>query len=280
MKNNSLYKSIEKFFNRHGSQSLLRLTMYGMIATFLADFLLNLLRVPFSLFGLLYFNPFQIMNGQIWRAFTFPFLSASGGDFMSLIWFAFSMLIYNIVITTLEAKVGKARANLFAVLCWLALLGYGLISGNYVDFSPVILAITALAGIYNPDFTIYFYFFIPVKGIYLGIFGLGLMVYNGISGAYQYFLILALVILLNLEAITGYVTGRKRKQVFMKKVKAVQVEKKAKHRCETCGRTEKDVPEMLFRYCSKCEGNFEYCEDHIQNHEHRSNVIPLDAKRN
>ena len=281
MNKNSMFKSIEKYFNRHSSQSLLRLTMYGMIATFLFDFISTTLRIPFSLFDLFHFNPYLILDGEIWRTITFPFTNSSGGGvFMSLIWFGFSMLIYNIVITTLETQVGIARANLFGVLCWLTLLGYGMIAQSYVDFSPVILAITALAGIYNPDFTIYFYFFIPVKGIVLGALGLGAMVYFGlVGGAYEYLLILALVILLNFQVISSYFNGRARKQKFVKKVNAQKIEKKPKHRCEVCGRTEKDVPDMLFRYCSTCEGSFEYCEDHIQNHVHRTNLIDLDAKR-
>ncbi len=277
---NQFLKNIEKFFNRHGSQSFLRLTMYGMIGTFLMDFMLSALRIPFSLFSVMHFNPYLIGRGEIWRAFTFPFLKSAGTDIMSLIWFGFSMLIYNIVITTMESQVGKARANLFGVFSWLVLLGYGMISGSYVDFTPVILAITALAGIYNPNFTIYFYFFIPVKGIVLGILGLGLMVYYGlILGDYQYLLILGLVLLLNRELISGYFSGKQRKKEFVRKTIAVSAEKKARHHCEVCGRTEKDVPDMVFRYCSKCEGSFEYCEDHIQNHEHRSNVVSLDSKR-
>ncbi len=34
-----------------------------------------------------------------------------------------------------------------------------------------------------------------------------------------------------------------------------------RHRCAVCGRTELDNPELEFRYCSKCEGNYEYCQD-------------------
>lgn len=278
--NNNLLKPLLKFFNRHGRQSILHLTMIGMIATFILDFAASFLKLPVSLFELFYFDPDLILGGQVWRLFTFPFLNRPGTSLMSIIWFAFSMLIYNIVITTLETKVGKARANLFAVLCWLTLALYGLVARSYVDFGSVLLAITALAGFYNPDFTIYFYFFIPVRGIVLGILGLALMVYTGlVGGAYEYLLILGLVILLNFEAVSGFFTSRSRKQTFARKVKAVQAEKTARHRCEVCGRTEKDVPDMLFRYCSQCEGSFEYCEDHIQNHEHRSNIVDLDAKR-
>lgn len=40
------------------------------------------------------------------------------------------------------------------------------------------------------------------------------------------------------------------------------------HRCAICGRTQQDNPDLEFRYCSKCEGNFEYCQDHLFTHVH------------
>ncbi len=36
-----------------------------------------------------------------------------------------------------------------------------------------------------------------------------------------------------------------------------------KHKCAICGRTEKDDPNLEFRFCSKCNGNYEYCQDHL-----------------
>ena len=42
----------------------------------------------------------------------------------------------------------------------------------------------------------------------------------------------------------------------------------ARHRCAICGRTELDAPELDFRYCSKCEGNYEYCSEHLFTHQH------------
>lgn len=260
--------------------SLLQLTLYGMVLVFSADFILNILGIPFSLMSSFYFDRYLIMSGQIWRAFSFPFVYLSGTGFLDIIWFGFAMLIYNVVIRTLEGNVGRSRANLFAVLCWLTLLAYGLFAGSHVDFRPVILGITALAGIYNPNFTIYLYFFIPIRGIVLGILGLALMAYFGLfQGSYEYLLILALLALLNLEAIRDYFTGKQRRRAFQSKVKPQTMEKAPRHRCTQCGRTEKDAPDMLFRYCSKCEGSLEYCEEHIQNHEHRSNVIPLERSK-
>lgn len=40
------------------------------------------------------------------------------------------------------------------------------------------------------------------------------------------------------------------------------------HRCAICGRTQEDAPDLEFRYCSKCEGGQEYCQDHLFTHVH------------
>ena len=42
----------------------------------------------------------------------------------------------------------------------------------------------------------------------------------------------------------------------------------AVHRCAICGRTELDDPDLEFRFCSKCRGNYEYCQDHLFTHTH------------
>ena len=41
-----------------------------------------------------------------------------------------------------------------------------------------------------------------------------------------------------------------------------------KHRCAICGRTELDGDMLEFRFCSKCAGNYEYCQDHLFSHSH------------
>lgn len=41
-----------------------------------------------------------------------------------------------------------------------------------------------------------------------------------------------------------------------------------KHKCAICGRTDESNPELEFRFCSKCNGNYEYCSDHLFTHKH------------
>lgn len=40
------------------------------------------------------------------------------------------------------------------------------------------------------------------------------------------------------------------------------------HRCAVCGRTDVSNPELEFRYCSRCNGYFCYCQEHINDHIH------------
>ena len=45
-------------------------------------------------------------------------------------------------------------------------------------------------------------------------------------------------------------------------------ERPYRHKCTVCGRTDTDYPNLEFRYCSKCNGYYCYCIDHINNHVH------------
>ncbi len=64
----------------------------------------------------------------------------------------------------------------------------------------------------------------------------------------------------------------RRKQQFKKAVAQSRVNPSTggitKHKCAICGRTEKDDPNLEFRFCSKCNGNYEYCQDHLFTHQH------------
>lgn len=48
----------------------------------------------------------------------------------------------------------------------------------------------------------------------------------------------------------------------------VKKEKGYLHKCAVCGITDADDPDMEFRYCSKCNGYYCYCMNHINNHVH------------
>lgn len=58
----------------------------------------------------------------------------------------------------------------------------------------------------------------------------------------------------------------KRQTEFKKQV--VRAQKISKHKCAICGRTGEEYPDLEFRFCSKCDGNYEYCSDHLFTHTH------------
>ena len=61
----------------------------------------------------------------------------------------------------------------------------------------------------------------------------------------------------------------KRRRQFHKQVRTASTKAgEPRHRCAICGRTELDNPNLEFRFCSKCDGNYEYCSDHLFTHEH------------
>ena len=61
----------------------------------------------------------------------------------------------------------------------------------------------------------------------------------------------------------------KRRAEFKQRMRPVnQYSGGARHRCAICGRTENDDPNLEFRYCTRCNGDYEYCQDHLFTHTH------------
>lgn len=66
----------------------------------------------------------------------------------------------------------------------------------------------------------------------------------------------------------GFRTPNQIKRQVTYKRQVNKVASITKHRCAICGRTEVDSPDLTFRFCSKCDGNYEYCEEHLYTHKH------------
>lgn len=65
----------------------------------------------------------------------------------------------------------------------------------------------------------------------------------------------------------------KKQKEFKKKMQQAQMEYNppkgiTRHKCAICGRTEEDDENLEFRFCSRCNGNYEYCNEHLFTHEH------------
>lgn len=247
-----------------------------------------------------------IFHGQVWRLVTFilyPMYDfGSRSMFVNLMWFALWAYVYYFFGTMLERLWGKFRFTLFylsgiifVILATLvfylinigmygsdgsSLMGYIYAMGVSLEYLNETLFLAYALMFPNSEFRLYF--LIPVKAKWLALVSFVLLGYHLvrfiISGAY-YGVALIVGALINLglfflfargkQSVKGQYEQRKRKQEFRKRSRPVEGGSGgARHRCAICGRTDQDAPMLEFRYCSKCNGNYEYCSDHLFSHEH------------
>lgn len=240
-----------------------------------------------------------ILHGQVWRLLTFvlcPTDAISGNAFVNLVWFAVWAFVYYSIGSNLERMWGTFRFNLFYFggLLWFVVMTfvfYFLMQrGWMVSAYPDYLVFHGIMEYLNqtlflafaftfPNAQILFYFVIPVKAKWFSIIYLvmdGWAFADCLRNGMYYSALVILVFILNffLFHFLGRGSASPR-QVYQQKKRQVEYKRKAapkqmgpRHRCVVCGRTELDAPELEFRYCSKCEGNFEYCSEHLFTHEH------------
>ena len=151
-----------------------------------------------------------------------------------------------------------------------------LFSTYYINMS-IFLAYAATF----PDAQVLLMFVIPVKMKWMGIAYSVLLAVEMIQGTgygvYDIFYRFAIAASLLNFVIFVLISRRKlhispaqmrRRQQFKAQTKANSNPGITKHKCAICGRTEKDDPDLEFRFCSKCNGNYEYCQYHLFTHEH------------
>lgn len=266
--------------------------MIWLIGAYLIGFVMARLNPNLLLYFML--SPYHILHGQLWRIVTWIFMPTSGNVLTLLI---MAMLYYQLG-TSLERTWGTFRFNvyiiggmLFTVIGAFVLYGimylttgqsalgmemvsYSIGSGfttNYINMS-IFLAFAVM----YPDMQVLLYFIIPIKMKWMaavyGVITLYEFVVSGWTGRISIFMSLLNFIIFflstrNLQRYTPHEIHRRQK------FKAQMREPRSgsgitKHKCAVCGRTELDDPTLEFRFCSKCEGNYEYCQDHLFTHQH------------
>ena len=147
----------------------------------------------------------------------------------------------------------------------------GLVSTNYITMSIFL----AFAAIY-PDMEVLLYFVLPIKMKWMALVYAVMALYYFITGGIVSRVAIAASLL---NFVIFFLSSRNmrrfgpreqaRKAKFRKQSRPhMTYAGGARHRCAVCGRTELDDPNLEFRFCSKCKGNYEYCQDHLFTHEH------------
>lgn len=282
---------LERKFGRYAIQNLM---FYISILYALGFVIMEF--APMFYFQYLAMDVNAILHGQIWRLFTFIIYPPSTNLFFVLI----SIYLYYSIGQALEYVWGAFRFNLYFFMGVLlhivaAFITYfvfhvsflSMMGATYLNLSLFF----AYATMYpNQQFVLFFV--LPIKAkhlawidaIYFGYTILQAFMPNyggGPAGVlYKANALAAFVSILNF--LIFFLTTRHAKRFSPKEMhrkhayhKAVREGRReqtgpdgAKHRCAVCGRTELDDDTLEFRYCSKCNGNYEYCQDHLFTHEH------------
>ena len=244
-----------------------------------------------DLLSVIALNPHLILHGQIWRLITWVIVPPSSLGIFTII----MLLVYYSLGTSLERTWGTFRFNvyifggmLFSIIGAFILYALYLLAG-YTDRYPVevlggfiaryfstyyinLSIFLAFAAEY-PDMQMLLYFIIPIKIKWLAIVDLILIAVDFLTGTWET-KVAIIASLLNFGLFFfstrnyKYVSPSEihRRQAFKHEVKRTNTI--TKHKCAICGRTEKDGDNLEFRFCSKCNGNYEYCQDHLFTHEH------------
>lgn len=128
-----------------------------------------------------------------------------------------------------------------------------------------------------PEMQVLFMMFIPIKVKVLGVIyaimiGYDIFIWMGtpyvLPVAVASLSTLCNTIIFFLITRRGFKTPKQvmRQRAYKREVN--KVTSITKHKCAICGRTEVDSPDLAFRFCSKCDGNYEYCEEHLYTHKH------------
>ena len=219
-----------------------------------------------------------ILHGQIWRIVTFMIYPPGGS--MNIFLCLISLYLYYMLGVTLERVWGAFRFNVYffmgvighvaaAIIIYLVFGQKVYLTTEYLNYS---LFFAFAATFPNLEFLLLFA--IPIKAKWLAVFDGIYFLYSFIVGGLSMKITIVMSLL---NFILFFFMTRdlnrfnpreiKRKREFHKQIK-IKPQGGTHHRCAVCGRTEKDDPELEFRYCSKCEGNYEYCSEHLYTHKH------------
>ena len=272
---------LNKLERKFGRYAIHNLTLY-LIGGYIIGFGVYMF-VP-NLLNLLTLEPAYILHGQIWRIISWVLIPPSGNIFTTVI----MMLFYYSLGTALERTWGAFRYNVYifsgilftvigAFLLYLIVgvdaVGYGVFFSTYYINMSIFLAFA----VSYPDMEVLLYFILPIKMKWMALVYAALTIYDLVRG--NLFTRIAIIASL-LNFIVFFLSSRNVKPYMpkeqMRKRKFKQEQERphmtyaggARHRCAVCGRTELDDPNLEFRFCSKCNGNYEYCQDQLFTHEH------------
>lgn len=279
---------LNKMERKIGKYAIPNLMIY-LIAAYCIGFVIYMVNPNFML--MLTLSPYHILHGQVWRLITWILMPTDTRVFSLLI----MALLYYQLGSALERSWGTFRFNvyifggmLFTVIGAFILYGIyaaagtgsletiSLISSLTFTTNYINLTIFLAFAVMYPEMQILLFFIIPVKMKWMAVVYAVLIAINLILTSWGGRIAIIMSIL---NFLIFFLSTRNYRRVSPKEIHRKQVFKAqmreprrgsmvTKHKCAVCGRTELDDPNLEFRFCSKCDGNYEYCQDHLFTHQH------------
>ena len=279
-----LRNRFERYCLRHRNWGIPNLMLFVLIGTGLV-YIMSLVRSSSLLYYYMYFDRDLILQGQVWRLITYIFTDFRSNPLLTLLF----LFCYYSISKGIENLWGTFRFNLY-YFCGIILMDiYCMIFNVQASVEYLHLSLFLAYATSYPDAKFLLFFFIPVPAWIFALVDVGLTAYGLITNPFPYNLF-GVVALANYFLFTGAdiinilpppwrrkLLQRKQRKgpVVISFNKATAKPKAAPaskanytHRCTVCGRTDVTNPELEFRYCSRCNGYYCYCEEHISNHTH------------
>jgi membrane associated rhomboid family serine protease len=285
----SLRNRFERFCYRHRNKGIPNLMLYISLGTALV-FLMSYFARNYFLYSVLCFDRELILRGQVWRLITYPLTYSAG----SLLFTMISLVCYWSLGKAMENVWGTCRFNLY-YLCGILMMDvFCMIFGGRADAAYLNLSLMLGYATMYPNAQFLVMFIIPVRAWVFGVLYLAFSLIGLITDPFpvnlfsvicfaNYFLFfgkdVANVLPMSWRA-NFLRLFRKRKSVKSAskpipfpsagsyEASVAKVKAPYNHRCTICGRTDVSDPQLEFRYCSRCNGYYCYCQDHISDHAH------------
>ena len=290
MKN--LRTRFERFCYRNRNKGIPNLMLYITIGTAIV-YLMSKITDSYTLYYWLMFDRSLILQGQVWRLFTYPLTMMRSNILLMFI----GLMCYYSLGRAMENAWGTLKFNLFYLCGVLMMDVFCMIFGGYADVYYLNLSLFLAYATMYPNAQFLMFFVIPIKAWVLALLDLVLTLiglFNVPFGPDNLFPLIALgnyflffgrdvinVIPLSWQANFRRLLRKKPKAEQKQGPKVIPFPSAGSyqatvatpkapytHRCTVCGRTDISDPGLEFRYCSRCKGYHCYCEDHISNHSH------------
>ena len=283
-----MWDKLERKLGKYAVPHLINYLIIGYGIGYVLSFLSSVTGI--NIISLMTLEPFMIIhNFQFWRIITWVMIPPS----MNILFALIMMYFYYSLGRVLEQNWGTFKFNVYIfggliISVIGAFVYYGIYSlingggvlgiGQYYSTSYVNMSIFLAFALSYPDMQVLLYFIIPIKMKWMAIVYGVLVTYELI--VYPWGARIAIICSL-LNFVIFFLSTRNLRRIDPREIHRRNEFKRAtrpdppvrgvvsRHKCAICGRTELTNPELTFRFCSKCNGNYEYCQDHLFTHVHK-----------